>query len=144
MNKFCQYCGKELNEEQVVCLGCGREVPKTPNKIKHNGYYISTSVIMIIVSSCLLIAGLNTEYMEEYSGIYDNLILVFAGPGLLGLTGAILCLAGKKNKALLIASAVCYIIGAAINFVAISDVSLFAIMACILAGFNIAFAVKMD
>lgn len=142
--KFCQYCGKELNEEQVVCLGCGREVPKMPNKIKHNGYYVSTSIIMIVVSACLLIAGLNTEYMEEYSEIYDNLILVFAGPGLLGLTGAILCLVGKKNKVLLIASAVCYIIAAAINFVAIETVSLFAIMACIFAGFNIGFAVKMD
>lgn len=29
MSKFCSNCGKELREEQDVCLGCGSAVSKT-------------------------------------------------------------------------------------------------------------------
>ncbi len=28
--KFCQHCGKEVNEEAVVCLNCGRAISNPP------------------------------------------------------------------------------------------------------------------
>lgn len=153
MNKFCQYCGKELAEGQDVCLGCGKAVNRTnsqtvvtvnPNKVKHNGYYVSTSVIMIIIAACLLITGLDSSTMDMYEIVYENPVMVFTIPGIFGLVGAIICLAGKRNKNLLIASGICYIVGAAFNIFAISDISIFAIMAGILAGFNIAFGLKTE
>lgn len=152
MKKFCQYCGKELNLDQDVCLGCGKTVtpatqtvaPVAKPTIKHNGYYISTSIIMIIMAASMVITGFNAETIAEYELIYDNLSMVFTLPGLLGLAGAIVCLVGKKNKKMLIASGICYIAGAVVNFIAISDISIFTIMAAILASFNIVFASKMD
>jgi len=32
MNKFCRNCGKELNEEQNVCLNCGVSITDTTSK----------------------------------------------------------------------------------------------------------------
>ena len=32
MAKFCPNCGKELNENQAVCLNCGVAVTRTPNQ----------------------------------------------------------------------------------------------------------------
>ena len=34
MAKFCQYCGAKLNEEQEVCLKCGRTIRKVEEKGK--------------------------------------------------------------------------------------------------------------
>ena len=151
MKKFCQYCGHELNIDQDVCLGCGKAVNKAPEnvepqtkKIKHNGYYITTSIIMIIFAASMVITGLNAETIAEYELIYENLSMVFTIPGLLGLAGAIICLAGKKNKNMLIASGICYIVGAAVNLIGIADLSIFTIYAIIIAVFNIVFATKMD
>ena len=151
MKKFCQYCGHELNIDQDVCLGCGKAVNKVPEtvqptvkKIKHNGYYISTSIIMIIFAASMVITGFNAETIAEYELIYENLSMVFTIPGLLGLAGAIICLAGKKNKNMLIASGICYIAGAAVNLIGIADLSIFTIYAIIIAVFNIVFATKMD
>ena len=37
MNKFCSNCGKELKENQDVCLNCGVSVKKTNNNNNPNG-----------------------------------------------------------------------------------------------------------
>ena len=53
MAKFCRNCGKELNEEQNVCLNCGVEVnnlPKSNNKTDKN------AMIGFILGLCSILA----------------------------------------------------------------------------------------
>ena len=60
MGKFCSNCGKELNENKDICLGCGVMVNKpnpetlpTVQRPKHSGYYKVSSIIMIILGALL-------------------------------------------------------------------------------------------
>lgn len=74
---FCTYCGKELKEDQEVCLSCGRLVfkatPKNQNQLKLDGKTIGT---LSIVFGLL--------------GLYP---LIFIG----SIIGAIFAIMGLKN-----------------------------------------------
>ncbi len=52
MSKFCSNCGKELNEEQDICLNCGQMVKKSPRENNQmnttNGLAIAGFVLSII------------------------------------------------------------------------------------------------
>lgn len=132
MAKFCENCGAELKEEQDVCLGCGKALKKA--KSGHNGYFISTSIIMLVISFCLFCAF----------GYYDaDQPLVFLVPGLFSTAAAVVCLAGKKYKAAVITSGALYIAGAIVNIIGIEDISIFTILSLVFAGINIGFGCKM-
>jgi hypothetical protein len=132
MAKFCDNCGAELKEEQDVCLGCGKALRKA--KSGHNGYFISTSIIMLVIAFCLFCAFAYNEGDQP---------LVYLVPALFATAAGILCLAGKKNKAAVITSGALYIAGAVSNIIGIEDISLFTILALVFAGINIGFGCKM-
>lgn len=141
MDKFCRNCGKEILPEQDVCLGCGKMIQRTENRTtkskNHNTFYTVSSIIMLVLSFCLLVTGVT------YGDAYGNSLMIFLLPGMFALFAAILCLVGKKNKTLLIISGVSYIVGGFINFLAILDISIFTIISVIFAILNIVFASKM-
>ena len=141
MAKFCTNCGKELQENQDVCLSCGkmieREVIKVDTKKtdnKHNAYRIITGIIMILLGLSLLAASSTSDY--------GNPVLVFGLPGLLGLISGILSLCSSKNSNLLFISGILLLLAAVVNFVGIIDISLFAIAAIIIGIFNIKYSKK--
>ncbi|MCM1371243.1 MAG: hypothetical protein NC181_05095 [Clostridium sp.] len=141
MGKFCRNCGKELNEDQDVCLGCGTILNKSPEPISQikksgdkAGYRITSGVVMIILGFCVLCA--------TGSEGYDYPMLIFGIPGLLGLTAGILSLCSKNNKILYLISGILLFLAALINFIALIDISIYA-LACITFGiFDIIFYVK--
>lgn len=135
MGKFCSNCGHELTEGQDVCLGCGKVVSsniKMKNKGNHNVYITATGIIMIVLGICLIAATGEAEYGSP--------ILVFTIPGLMGLISGIITLNSKKNHKLLFTSGILLFVGAAINFIGILDISLFAILAIVFGIFNIKFS----
>jgi len=138
MAKFCQNCGKELNENQDICLGCGMLLKKenTDAKVKvkgnHNGYKTTTGIIMIVLGACMII-GASDE-------LYDYPVIVFSIPGLIAVVSGILSLVGKKNSSLLLISGILLFVGALINFLGIIDVSIFMILAIIFGIFNIIYS----
>lgn len=137
MGKFCTNCGKEIKEDQDICLGCGKIIKKDlpPKKKDHTAYIITTGIIMIVVSFCIFIAGLSEE-----TSSYTNQIIMFTIPGILGIVGGILSLIGNKKKDFLLISGLVFFAAAMINFVAIIDISIFTILAVIFGIFNIIFS----
>ena len=141
MAKFCSNCGKELNEDQDVCLGCGKVVSKEPvinvqteNKDNnHKSYKTTTGIIMIVLGFCLLCAS--------GTGV-ESAVLVYTLPGFFGLIGGILNLITLKKSSLLIPSAVLFFLGAVINFLGIKDLSIFAILSVVFGIFNIIYSRK--
>ena len=137
MAKFCQNCGKELNEQQDICLGCGVFIDKETSikikdKVSHKGYKTTTGIIMIVLGTCMILGASNE--------LYDYPLLVFSIPGLLGLTSGILNLISKKRSNLLLVSGIIMFIGAIVNFLGIIDVSIFMILAIIFGIFNIIYS----
>lgn len=137
MSKYCQNCGKELNENQDICLGCGVFINKTvpvkkKDKGSHSGYKTTTGIIMIVLGACMII-GASDEF-------YDYPLIVFSIPGLLGLASGILSLVSKKRPNLLFVSGILLFVGALVNFLGIIDVSIFMILAIIFGIFNIIYS----
>ena len=144
MAKFCENCGKEVQEGQEVCLGCGKVLiknnensennNKTTVEKNHGAYYKISSIIMIVIAVCLFSAN----------GQYTDTNMQFGFPALFALIGAIICLAGQKNKTMILVSGICYAIGGVINCIGISDISIFAIIGFVFAGINIYHSTKME
>lgn len=137
MAKFCSNCGKELNEDQDVCLGCGKVIPKESKPKNHSGYKTSTGIVMIILGVCLLSAAISSDSKE-----FLNTLLVYGLPGLCALISGILSLNSKKNPDLLVPSAIVMFIGATINFTGIIDISIFSIIAITFGILNIVLSKK--
>lgn len=137
MGKFCTNCGKELNEKQDICLGCGSMIKKQENlssinnPINHYGYMNTVGIIMIILGT-LLILGANYE-------MYEYPILVFNLPGLFSIVSGILILNAKKNKNLLLTSAIILFIGAVSNILGIQDISIYTVVVVIFGVMNIVY-----
>ena len=142
MSKFCSNCGKEISENQDICLGCGVFLNKDYSPIKkekgkHNGYRKTTSIIMIVIGACMVLgAG------EDIIG-YEYPILVYSIPGLIGIISGILTLNSKKRPKLLLISGILLFIGAIVNFIGIIDVSIYMILAIIFGIFNIIYSKDM-
>ena len=143
MAKFCTNCGKELKEEQDVCLNCGKAVanmqpseevkPEEKKDKNHNTFKMVTGIIMIVLGFCLVAASGSLDY-------YDSPLLVFTIPGLLGLISGILAINSKKNNSLLLPAAILLFAGALINIVAIRDISIFAILGIVFGIFYIKYS----
>lgn len=142
MGKFCSNCGKEISENQDICLGCGVFLNKDystskKEKGKHNGYKKTTSIIMIVLGACMFLGASGDIIGYKYP------ILVYSIPGLLGIISGILTLNSKKRTILLLISGILLFIGAIINFVGIMDVSIYMILAIIFGIFNIIYSKDM-
>lgn len=82
MNNFCSNCGKELNENAVICVKCGASTNNNRTKVKQPGKgcgiasmvlgIISTfySICALFIFICLLASG-------EYFLAYEKIILGF-------------------------------------------------------------------
>ena len=104
-------------------------------KKERNGYRISTGIISIVMGALLLAAfgkngGDNTAEFAAILGL----------PGLLGIISGILQLNANHNKKLYLAAAILLFVGAGINFIAIMDISIFAIYAVIIGCFDVVFS----
>ncbi len=55
--KFCQKCGKEINDDAIVCIHCGRSVTNETTAPK-DYYYDKASAGLIVVSVLFPIVGL--------------------------------------------------------------------------------------
>ncbi len=149
MNNFCKNCGSPLQADFNLCPHCGtpignrlimnNQVPyqnPASNQNKYNGYYITTSIIMIVLA-IVLFAGASANAKLGY-----DINVVFRVPALFALISGILCLCGRKNKILLIISGCLYFVGATFNIIGIKDISLFTIVAVIFGTLNIVFSLK--
>lgn len=138
MDKFCSNCGKELQENQEVCLGCGKILSKDVEMKKqdknHDKYKTATGITMIILGICLISASGSTDYEAP--------LLVYTLPGICGLIAGILNLNSKKNPNLLMPAAILMFAGAVSNFFGIIDISIFSILAITFGIFNITYSKK--
>lgn len=129
MNKFCPNCGSELAEGQIFCANCGKELVEQPIKKNKNysTYTIITGIVMIILGVSLL-------------SLFNISIFIYGLPGLCGISGAVVGMNSAKNKKLLLISGIIYLVGAAINTIAIKDISIFGILSIIFGILNIKFS----
>ena len=111
MGRFCSNCGKEVNQEAVICVGCGcslnnvpRNLDSVPEKVKVEGNGSSiASMVLGIIAVCW--AGLELLSMEDLAisiptGTVAELIGFFIGYNLLSLpTGIISLSLGLSSKA---------------------------------------------
>ena len=55
---FCKYCGKEIADEAVVCIGCGRPVqplkPTIPPSMPSNGAWSSGAMTGLVIATILM------------------------------------------------------------------------------------------
>lgn len=58
MNKYCRNCGKELNEEQNVCLNCGVNVTNTTNTTKTSESTDKNAAVGLILGLISIVAWL--------------------------------------------------------------------------------------
>lgn len=167
--KYCVNCGTKINGK--FCSNCGAKVENeqtskeiTPeiqeyiynqmnNKKNHNGYRISTGIIMIVVSAFLLFAAIYLDsvksdpfryydYNKLFMALNTNVTFALTIPALLVLTGGILSIVSKKNNNLLLVSGILYLVAALCNMMAISDISILFILACTFGIINIVFYSK--
>lgn len=165
--KYCVKCGTKITGN--FCANCGYKVEQevtnqiTPEMAEylnrqmygkkcHNGYRISTGIIMIVVGAILLFTALYLESLKSdpykyyrsaniYRSIISNvnIIATFVIPSLLCIAGGILSVISKKQNTLLLISGILYLVAALCNMVAISDISILFILACTFGVINIVF-----
>ena len=121
-------------------------------KKQHNGYRISTGIIMIVISSFVLFAALvltsnkssvYSRYITiDYDALTTAILFALTLPGLCTLAGGILSIVSKKNNNLLLVSGILYLVAALVNMLAITDISILFILACTFGIINIVFYSK--
>lgn len=158
MAKFCGNCGKEMSDEQRFCSNCGKEFANNVNQpiysnsnmnsytynnvynnvnhvqSTHNTYKLVVGILMIILCVCLLSAGL--------SSYEDNAMFIYVFPGILGMVSSIMTICSRNNHGLLKPAGIIFIVGAGINFLAIYDISIYAILAVVFGVLNIMYCKK--
>lgn len=105
MAKFCQNCGKELNENQVVCLNCGVAVNNTANANTNNNPNGKSKLAAGLLGIFLGAFGVH-NFVLGYTGkaVAQLLITVLSCgtlsivSGIWGLIEGIMILAGSINK----------------------------------------------
>lgn len=55
MTKFCSKCGKEIDDEAVICTGCGCEVGRSKCKMPGDADWLATLLF------CLFLGGLGVH-----------------------------------------------------------------------------------
>lgn len=165
MSRFCVNCGKEVNEN--FCPNCGTKVPEVngqPNVQSVEGvqpvqnaqpvqsnndiskyydiYKLIAGIVMIFFGVMMVVFSLDPDktYLYELAG-YD-ITLAFTAPGLLCLGGGVLSILSRKNKNLLIPTAILFFIAAVINMSGISDISILFILCCLFGALDIVLYMK--
>ena len=69
---YCQHCGKEIPDDAVVCIGCGRAVKPLPQQVaakKWSGGMLALLIILTIFIPLVgIIAGIVGLTKEEKRG----------------------------------------------------------------------------
>lgn len=99
MEKYCQNCGKKLNENADVCLNCGSLI----SKYKKNNRMSITSLFLGAISIFMLLGSLEDESLTFYSNNeMFNFLLMFAvlvlTPAIMGLSFALFQERKKHNE----------------------------------------------
>lgn len=104
MSKYCQNCGKEINENAVVCIHCGSAITPLKKKVEGKGLGIASMIIGIVavynafMYTLLGLALISEEELFFQDRILFNMIFNF-WPVAMGVTGLALGIAGmSKNK----------------------------------------------
>ena len=85
--KYCSHCGKEINEEAVVCTGCGCAVKTNKfNKTDSNNQFKTLAFVFMIINTCLfLFLGFFSIYMiYSYSASVNIIITRLMHLGIVG------------------------------------------------------------
>lgn len=152
MQEYCGNCGNKLEEGAKFCSSCGHPVMQAAdlnvnnmndlNPINSNvsnsdnkrgTYKLITGIIMIILASCLILAGMDD--MEET-------IMIYTIPGILGLIAGILNICSRTNHNLLKTAGILFLVGAGVNFIGIFDISIYAILSVVFGILNLAYSKK--
>ena len=67
--KYCNKCGKEVNDEAVVCIHCGCSIRKPTTNIKSNSHNVAIRDNLILVS---IIWMLLSKIYWKFSPILDD------------------------------------------------------------------------
>lgn len=87
MKRFCQYCGKELDENQDVCLGCGKAVNnKTVNNTNPNA---KSKLAAGLLGIFLGVVGVHNFYLGYTGKAVAQLLITVLSCGILSPVSAI-------------------------------------------------------
>jgi len=101
--KFCQHCGKEVDDDAVVCVNCGCPVEgaKTtaaPASNKKSGCAVAGFVLSLLGLIFVAIQSFAPSVVLGMPFILSYLVYILAGAGLvLSIVGT--CVAAKKKLA---------------------------------------------
>lgn len=144
MQQYCGNCGKKLEMGMNFCSSCGKPIMQEQgisanqqnnlmvNNVNKKGgtYKLITGIIMIILASCVLLAGTMGE---------EGSLMIYIIPGFLGLVAGILNICSRTRYNLLKVSGILFIIAAVVNFFGIYDISLYAILSIVCGIINLFF-----
>ncbi|MEE3343812.1 MAG: zinc ribbon domain-containing protein [Bacilli bacterium] len=107
---------------------------------EHNNYRLVTGIIMSILGALILLYSFSGGLDDRLNIVNQNKYLVFVIPGLGILAGGILSIISRrKDRILLLASGISYIIGAVVNMLGIGNVSLLCLLAVVFGIINCVF-----
>lgn len=156
--KYCSNCGSKV--EGSFCSNCGAKIQTEENNAQFNSevnayfqkklqssknhdiYRLVVGIIMIIIGTCIFIAGMDEGSKLEYMIYGYDMTLAFTLPGLLTLAAGILSIVSRKVNVLLLISGILYLVAAICNVCGISDISILFILCCIFGPINIVFYTK--
>lgn len=76
--KFCQYCGKEIDSEAVVCIHCGKQIKSLEGQGKNGPFNKWTAFLL-----CFFLGYLGAhKFYEKKPGM--GILYIFTG-GLFGI-----------------------------------------------------------
>ena len=87
MKKYCQYCGKELDENQDVCLGCGKAV--NPTIVKNTDPTAKSKMAAGLLAIFLGTFGVHNFYLGYTGKAVTQLLLTILSCGILAPVSAI-------------------------------------------------------
>lgn len=75
MAKFCENCGKEINENQDICLGCGKAVKKENNQVVGQKSKVAAALLAFFLG-CF---GAHNFYLGHTGKAVAQLLLTIFG-----------------------------------------------------------------
>lgn len=87
MKKFCQYCGKEMTEDQDVCLGCGKAVKNGP--AKNTNPNAKSKMAAGLLAIFLGALGVHNFYLGYSGKAVAQLLITILSCGLLSIVSGV-------------------------------------------------------
>ena len=85
MAKYCTNCGKELNEQQDVCLNCGTAIKKTPTQVHGAKSKLAAGLLGIFLGSL----GVHNFYLGYTGKAVSQLLISILSCGTLAIISEI-------------------------------------------------------